>query len=384
MTITVVDADRRAHLPAGLHVHRDGRRAGRAAPAPGARRCSTSASTSWSARSTSVDAADADRHLGDGQRAAPTTSWCWPPGRGSCPRRSSTSTPRPSTSTPPRRRSSCGAPSTVRRRPDRHRHRRHALQVPAGAARGRVPDRGRAARARPAGEESTIDYCSPIGRAFTIESVSEMATPILEQKGIELHTFFNVEAIDPERKVVLSLEGEELPYDLLILVPPHKGQQFLIDSGLAPAPGGWLPTDRATLQVGGRPERLRPGRRDRPAAVEGGLHRPLRGAGRHRADRRRDPGSRGGPPPRRLPGQGDVLLRDRRRQGHAAPVRLRASAPAAQARTASGTWARSCSTRRTGTRSPRAASSGAGPASFGSDGPSPRADRQLGAGRPRA
>ena len=100
---------------------------------------------------------------------------------------------------------------------------------------------------------SELHFCSPIGRAFTIESVSEMATPILEQRGIELHTFFNVEAIDPERHVVQSLEGEELPYDLLILVPPHKGQQFLIDSGLAPAPGGWLPTDRATLQVGGRP-----------------------------------------------------------------------------------------------------------------------------------
>jgi sulfide:quinone oxidoreductase len=81
-----------------------------------------------------------------------------------------------------------------------------------------------------------------------------MATPILESRGIELHTFFNVEAIDPIRKVVQSLEGEELPYDLLILVPPHKGAQFLIDSGLAPAPGGWLPTNRATLQVGGRQE----------------------------------------------------------------------------------------------------------------------------------
>jgi sulfide:quinone oxidoreductase len=102
-------------------------------------------------------------------------------------------------------------------------------------------------------DKSELHFCSPIGRAFTIESVSEMATPILEQKGIELHTFFNVEAIDPERKVVESLEGEELPYDLLILVPPHKGQQFLMDSGLAPVPGGWLPTDRATLQVGGRP-----------------------------------------------------------------------------------------------------------------------------------
>ncbi len=102
-------------------------------------------------------------------------------------------------------------------------------------------------------EASSIHFCSPIGRAFTIESVSEMATPILAEKGIELHTFFNVETIDPTRRVVASLEGEELPYDLLILVPPHRGQEFLITSGLAPAPGGWLPTDRATLQVGGRP-----------------------------------------------------------------------------------------------------------------------------------
>lgn len=100
-------------------------------------------------------------------------------------------------------------------------------------------------------EKSEMHYCSPIGRAFTIESVSEMATPILAEKGIELHTFFNVEAIDPQRKVVQSLEGEELPYDLLILVPPHRGSKLVIDSGLAPA-SGWLPTDHHTLQVGGR------------------------------------------------------------------------------------------------------------------------------------
>ena len=49
-------------------------------------------------------------------------------------------------------------------------------------------------------EKSEMHYCSPIGRAFTIESVSEMATPILEEKGIELHTFFNVEAIDRSRE----------------------------------------------------------------------------------------------------------------------------------------------------------------------------------------
>lgn len=102
-------------------------------------------------------------------------------------------------------------------------------------------------------EKSEVHFCSPIARAFTIESVSEMVTPELERKDIELHTFFNVETIDAERKAVLSLEGEELDYDLLILVPPHKGQQVLMDSGLAPAPGGWLPTDPKTLNVGDRP-----------------------------------------------------------------------------------------------------------------------------------
>ena len=101
-------------------------------------------------------------------------------------------------------------------------------------------------------DKTEMHYCSPIGRAFTIESVSEMATPILEEKGIELHTFFNVDEIDPGAKLVKSLEGEDLPYDLLILVPPHAGAQLVIDAGLASAPGGWLPTDRHTLKVGDR------------------------------------------------------------------------------------------------------------------------------------
>ena len=102
-------------------------------------------------------------------------------------------------------------------------------------------------------EQSEVHFCSPIGRAFTIESVSEMATPIFEAKGIEVHTFFNVEAIDPERKVVQSLEGEELPYDLLILVPPHKGQQFLMDSASRRRrAAGCRPTARPSRSAAGR------------------------------------------------------------------------------------------------------------------------------------
>jgi sulfide:quinone oxidoreductase len=97
-------------------------------------------------------------------------------------------------------------------------------------------------------DRTEITFLSPINRAFTIESVSDMATPILEDKGIRLELLAGIAEIDPARKVAITDAFEEHPYDLLICVPPHKGAQVLTDSGLAPA-SGWLPTDRSTLQV---------------------------------------------------------------------------------------------------------------------------------------
>ena len=97
-------------------------------------------------------------------------------------------------------------------------------------------------------DKTEITFLSPINRSFTIESVSEMATPIFEEKGIRLELLAGVGEIDAERKVVITDAFEEHPYDLLICVPPHRGAQVLVDSGLAPK-SGWLPTDRNTLQV---------------------------------------------------------------------------------------------------------------------------------------
>jgi sulfide:quinone oxidoreductase len=97
-------------------------------------------------------------------------------------------------------------------------------------------------------DKTEITFLSPINRAFTIESVSEMATPIFEQKGIRLELLAGIAQIDAERKVAITDAFEEHPYDLLIVVPPHKGAQVVIDSGLAPR-SGWVPTDRQTLQV---------------------------------------------------------------------------------------------------------------------------------------
>ncbi|MGA9159466.1 MAG: FAD/NAD(P)-binding oxidoreductase [Actinomycetota bacterium] len=97
---------------------------------------------------------------------------------------------------------------------------------------------------------SEVTLLSPLNRAFTIESASRVVQPIMEERGIGLTTFFNVEEVDPSAQVVSSLEGEKAEYDLLVLVPPHRGQEVIGASNLGDT-SGWLPTDRFTLQVEG-------------------------------------------------------------------------------------------------------------------------------------
>jgi sulfide:quinone oxidoreductase len=99
-------------------------------------------------------------------------------------------------------------------------------------------------------DRTEIHYLYPINRVFTIESVAEMVTPLLEQRGIHYTTFFNADAVDTDHRVIRSLEGEEVPYDLLVVVPPHRGARVIEDSGLGD-PQGWLPTHRDTLEVKG-------------------------------------------------------------------------------------------------------------------------------------
>jgi len=99
-------------------------------------------------------------------------------------------------------------------------------------------------------EKVRIHYLSPLGRVFPIESFSPKVQELFERKGVKYTTFFNVERVDPIAKVVHSLEGESIPFDLLILVPPHRGVAFAKASGLADA-GGWIPTDKHTLEVKG-------------------------------------------------------------------------------------------------------------------------------------
>lgn len=95
-----------------------------------------------------------------------------------------------------------------------------------------------------------IHYLSPLTRVFPLETVNPLVERVFREKGVKSTIMFNVESVDPREKVIRSLEGEVVPYDLLILIPPHKGAKVVRGSGLGDR-GGWIPTDKHTLRVKG-------------------------------------------------------------------------------------------------------------------------------------
>ncbi len=100
-------------------------------------------------------------------------------------------------------------------------------------------------------DRSSITLLSPLNRCFTIESASTLIQPMLDERGVVLTTFFNVETVDADAMTISSLEGEKVESDLMVVVPPHRGQSVIGASALGDA-GDWLPTDRNTLQVEGQ------------------------------------------------------------------------------------------------------------------------------------
>ncbi len=89
-------------------------------------------------------------------------------------------------------------------------------------------------------------YTYPINRVHALEPVANWAVPQFEKKGIKYEVLFNMEEVDPEKKILKSMEGTHLNYDLLIAIPPHKGAQVIEDSGMGK--GGWVATNKQTLR----------------------------------------------------------------------------------------------------------------------------------------
>jgi sulfide:quinone oxidoreductase len=95
-----------------------------------------------------------------------------------------------------------------------------------------------------------LTFLTPYPRPYPAEPMSRVVKPRFQKRGVEIVTFFNVESVDPAKRTIYSLEGESQSYDLLLMVPPHRGADVVIKSGIGDA-DGWIPTDKNTMRIVG-------------------------------------------------------------------------------------------------------------------------------------
>jgi sulfide:quinone oxidoreductase len=96
-------------------------------------------------------------------------------------------------------------------------------------------------------------YATPLDGAFTRPIASEQLAGLLAEKEIELVTEFNAGEVDGAGGRLVSYDGRELEFDLLVTVPLHGGQAYI---GRSPGLGdalGFVPSDKRTLQTAAAP-----------------------------------------------------------------------------------------------------------------------------------
>jgi sulfide:quinone oxidoreductase len=96
-------------------------------------------------------------------------------------------------------------------------------------------------------EDVEITYTYPIQRVHGNPHIAEWARPIMDDRDINVETFFNAESVDPEANRLTSMEGTDIDYDLLVGIPPHRGVDLVEDAGLGDS--GWVEVDQHTLEA---------------------------------------------------------------------------------------------------------------------------------------
>ena len=91
-------------------------------------------------------------------------------------------------------------------------------------------------------------YVTPLSGAFTKPVAAKALGSLLEERKIESVTDFSAERIDASAKKIISYDGREVPYDLLVTVPTNMGSEVIERSGLGDELR-FVPTDPATLQA---------------------------------------------------------------------------------------------------------------------------------------
>ncbi len=92
-----------------------------------------------------------------------------------------------------------------------------------------------------------ITYVTPMAGAFTKPVATKMLSELLEEKNIKVVPDFYIEKIDNDSKKLVSYDEQEIPFDLLTIVPLNMGDKMIERSGLGDDMN-FVPVNRETLQ----------------------------------------------------------------------------------------------------------------------------------------
>ncbi len=101
-------------------------------------------------------------------------------------------------------------------------------------------------RARGLRDRVEMSYVTPLDGAFTKPIASQRLGHMLDERKVEVVADFMVESVDPERKVLVSYDEREVPFDLLVTIPVNMGADFVARSGLGDELN-YVPVDKHTL-----------------------------------------------------------------------------------------------------------------------------------------
>ena len=99
-------------------------------------------------------------------------------------------------------------------------------------------------------DKTEITYLAPSDNLGTDATLSGFIKDKLQEKNIGLHASLTVNTVNQKNKEVVTGDDSKFKYNLLVLVPPHRGQQAMIQSGLA-GEDGYIGVDPKTLTVKG-------------------------------------------------------------------------------------------------------------------------------------
>jgi sulfide:quinone oxidoreductase len=106
------------------------------------------------------------------------------------------------------------------------------------------------------GRRDDVDliYVTPLDGAFTQPVASATLGGLLKERGVDLVTEFNVGEVDGPGGRLISYDGREVPFDLLVSIPLHSGAAYVSQSPGLGDELDFVPTDPSTLQSTVRPE----------------------------------------------------------------------------------------------------------------------------------